>query len=123
MDNNRGVKIYLDQGVVSSVRDENKQENKDRCSSDQDSTELLFVGNGSYIRGHLRESVSENQSNEMSSRNEEILIDAIANDDMVVLKELTIIPHIQEDENENSDEVGDERDNMEELAVVTPVVH
>ena len=71
----------------------------------------------------LRESVSENQSNEMSSRNEEILIDAIANDDMVVLKELTIIPHIQEDENENSDEVGDERDNMEELAVVTPVVH
>ena len=71
----------------------------------------------------LRESVSENQSNEMSSRNEEIPSDTIANDDMVVLKELTIIPHIQEDENEKSDEVGDERDNMEELAVVTPIVH
>lgn len=66
------------------------------------------------------ESGLENQSNEMFSRDQEILSDARANDDMVGLKELTIIPHIREDENEKSDEVGTERDYMENLAVVTP---
>ncbi|WZZ78968.1 hypothetical protein YC2023_099540 [Brassica napus] len=39
---------------------------------------------------------------------------------MIGLKELTTIPHIQEDENEKGDEVGTERDDMEKLAVVTP---
>ncbi|WZZ88549.1 hypothetical protein YC2023_117128 [Brassica napus] len=56
----------------------------------------------------------------MFSRDEEIISDARANDDMVGLKELTTIPHIQEDENEKGDEVGTERDDMEKLAVVKP---
>ncbi|KAL0801676.1 hypothetical protein Bca101_056852 [Brassica carinata] len=51
----------------------------------------------------------------MFSRDEEILSDARTNDDMVGLKELTIIPRIREDENEKSDEVGTER-----VVVVTP---
>ena len=71
----------------------------------------------------LIESVSQNQSNEMFSRDEEIISDARANDDMVGFKELTTIPHIQEDENEKGGEVGTERNDMEKLAVVTPVVH
>ncbi|WZY86956.1 hypothetical protein YC2023_033340 [Brassica napus] len=41
----------------------------------------------------------------MFSRNEEIISDARANDDMVGLKELTTISHIQEDENEKGDKV------------------
>ncbi|CAF2054552.1 unnamed protein product, partial [Brassica oleracea var. botrytis] len=63
----------------------------------------------------LIEYVSQNQSNEMFSRDEEIISDARANDDMVGLKELTTIPHIQEDENEKGDDVGTERDDMEKL--------
>ncbi|CAN6893898.1 unnamed protein product, partial [Brassica oleracea] len=63
----------------------------------------------------LIEYVSQNQSNEMFSRDEEIISDARANDDMIGLKELTTIPHIQEDENEKGDEVGTERDDMEKL--------
>ncbi|CAF2134290.1 unnamed protein product, partial [Brassica rapa] len=51
----------------------------------------------------------------MFSRNEEIISDARANDDMVGLKELTTISHIQEDENEKGDKVGTERDDMEKL--------
>ncbi|CAN7030199.1 hypothetical protein BRARA_H00554 [Brassica rapa] len=61
----------------------------------------------------LIESLSQNQSNEMFSKDDEIISDARANDDMVGLKELTTIPHIQEDENEKGDEVGTERDGME----------
>ena len=55
----------------------------------------------SVLHVELKEIVSENQSNEMFSMNEENLSDARANDGMVGVGELEIIPHIQEDEFEH----------------------
>ncbi|WZZ54116.1 uncharacterized protein LOC106436304 [Brassica napus] len=71
----------------------------------------------------LTKIVSENQSNEMFSMNEENLSDARANDGMVGVGELEIVPHIQEDEfeHEKINEEGDEMDDREELPAVTAV--
>ncbi|XP_013672834.2 uncharacterized protein LOC106377198 [Brassica napus] len=71
----------------------------------------------------LAKIVSENQSNEMFSMNEENLSDARANDGMVGVGELEIVPHIQEDEfeHEKISEEGDEMDDREELPAVTAV--
>lgn len=77
----------------------------------------------SVLHVELKEIVSENQSNEMFSMNEENLSDARANDGMVGVGELEIVPHIQEDEfeHEKISEEGDEMDDREEVAAVTPV--
>ncbi|XP_048605098.1 uncharacterized protein LOC106436306 [Brassica napus] len=71
----------------------------------------------------LAKIVSENQSNEMFSMNEENLSDARANDGIVEVGELEIVPHIQEDEfeHEKISEEGDEMDDREELPAVTAV--
>ncbi|KAL0789674.1 hypothetical protein Bca101_005920 [Brassica carinata] len=55
--------------------------------------------------------------------NEENLSDARANDGMVGVGELEIVPHIQEDEfeHEKISEEGDEMDDREELPAVTAV--
>ncbi|KAL0774048.1 hypothetical protein Bca101_039199 [Brassica carinata] len=55
--------------------------------------------------------------------NEENLSDARANDGMVGVGELEIVPHIQEDEfeHEKINEEGDEMDDREELPAVTAV--
>ncbi|CAN7089373.1 unnamed protein product [Brassica rapa subsp. narinosa] len=63
----------------------------------------------------LAKIVSENQSNEMFSMNEENLSDARANDGMVGVGELEIVPHIQEDEFEH--------EKISEEAVEPPVVN
>ncbi|WZZ60510.1 hypothetical protein YC2023_060617 [Brassica napus] len=59
----------------------------------------------------------------MFSMNEENLSDARANDGMVGVGELEIVPHIQEDEfeHEKISEEGDEMDDREELPAVTAV--
>ncbi|WZZ72606.1 uncharacterized protein LOC106373162 [Brassica napus] len=71
----------------------------------------------SVLHVELKEIVSENQSNEMFSMNEENLSDARDNDGMVGVGELEIIPQIQEDEfeHEKISEEGDEMDDREEL--------
>ncbi|CAG7901122.1 unnamed protein product [Brassica rapa] len=63
----------------------------------------------------LTKIVLENQSNEMFSMNEENLSDARANDGMVGLGDLEIVPHIQEDEFEH--------EKISEEAVEPPVVN
>ena len=66
---------------------------------------------------------SENQNNEQFSMNEKILSDARANYGMVGVEELTIIPQKQSDgyEHEKGKGEGDEMDDREEVAAVTPV--
>ncbi|WZY69338.1 hypothetical protein YC2023_001578 [Brassica napus] len=61
----------------------------------------------------------------MFSMNEENLSDARANDGMVGVGELEIVPHIQEDEfeHEKISEEGDEMDDREELPTVRQVQH
>ncbi|WZZ50596.1 hypothetical protein YC2023_050703 [Brassica napus] len=65
----------------------------------------------------------------MFSINKDNLSDARANDGMVGVEELEIVPHIQEDEfeHEKINEEGDEMDDREELsaviAVAPPVVN
>ncbi|XP_013646000.2 uncharacterized protein LOC106404364 [Brassica napus] len=77
----------------------------------------------SVLHVELKEIVSENQSNEMFSMNEENLRIARANDGMVGVGKLEIIPQIQEDEfeHEKISEEGDEMDDREELPAVTAV--
>ncbi|KAF8117437.1 hypothetical protein N665_0010s0014 [Sinapis alba] len=109
MDHKRPCYIMDDEDILGYLLEVDKNQ---RCS-------VLHV--------ELTESISENQNNEMFSGNEEILSEDRGNGDMVGLKELSIMPHIQEDANERTNEVSDERHHLEELSVVThvetPVLH
>ncbi|KAF8106006.1 hypothetical protein N665_0149s0035, partial [Sinapis alba] len=76
----------------------------------------------SVMHVEVSEIVSENQSNEQFSMNEEIMSDARANDGMVVVEELAIVPQKQSDgyEHEKSNEDGDkmvEKSNEDERCI------
>ncbi|WZZ10651.1 hypothetical protein YC2023_096572 [Brassica napus] len=94
----------------------------------------------SVLHVEFSENISENQSNEQFSMNEEIQIDARANDGMAGVEELAIVPQNQSDgynheelaivpprqsdryEHEDCNEEGDEMNDREELPAVTPSV-
>uniref|UniRef100_A0A0D3BUD9 Uncharacterized protein n=1 Tax=Brassica oleracea var. oleracea TaxID=109376 RepID=A0A0D3BUD9_BRAOL len=69
----------------------------------------------SVLNVELTKIVSKNQSNKMFSINKDNLSDARANDGMVEVEELEIVPHIQEDEFEH--------EKINEEAVAPPVVN
>nr|VDD08212.1 unnamed protein product [Brassica oleracea] len=69
----------------------------------------------SVLHVELTKIVSENHSNKMFSINKDNLSDARANDGMVEVEELEIVPHIQEDEFEH--------EKINEEAVAPPVVN
>ncbi|KAL0833276.1 hypothetical protein Bca101_085165 [Brassica carinata] len=77
----------------------------------------------SVLHVELSEIISENQSNKHFSMNDEIMSDARANYGMVEVEELAIVPQKQSDgyDHEKSNGEGDEMDDREELAAVTPV--